>query len=152
MSLSVSRHQRPTAAAPGSILFHITFSFSLVRLSFTLLFYFLYSLVTVWSSYLFFRLNLLPLPFLFSSLPCCPVCCVLHVRRPPEAWLLVRRMNKCGTPPSSSPSSHQSPFSLSHLPLLVFTPLFPISLSMYLSLTLSACRLWEWCVMLGEWG
>ena len=87
----------------------------------------------------------------------CVVCCdepeaAMHVRRPPEAWLLVRRMNKCGTPLSSSPSSHQSPFSLSHLPLLVFTPLFPISLSMYLSLTLSACRLWEWCVMLGEWG
>lgn len=38
---------------------------------------------------------------------------------------------------------------LSHLPLLLFTPLFPISLSMYyLSLTLFACRLWEWCV----WG
>lgn len=46
-----------------------------------------------------------------------------------------------------------SPFSLSHLPLLLllFTPLFPISLSMYFSLTLFACRLWEWWWMLGEW-
>lgn len=80
MSLSVSQCQRPNAAASGSVVLHIAFSFSTLPTLLDSVILPLCSLVTVWSSHLFFHLNLPP-AFIFLAPSSLHVPCVCALGR-----------------------------------------------------------------------
>lgn len=162
MSLRVLQCERLNTVAAGIIMFHLTFSFSTPSLcnSTSLLpchsSSFL-SLLLFESSPLYILSHFL---VLIAPLLLCVCCDELQAARhaccPPEGWLLVlwstpEDEQMWHSPIVLSLFSLVSPFAVTS-PTPRLQSLFPISLSMYLSLTLFACLLWEWWVILREWG